>query len=386
MIRRPLYKYLFFLCVIWFICLCFLHYFSQRPLWLDENFILDNITDVNPGQLLGPLKKSQAFPRVYLIGIKIFSQQFSYHVYALRLFPMISMLLAFFIWARVYKKSFNSKWYYLLALFSFTGSYYLIYYAAELKQYSMDVLVAGFFTLYLSWQKLFLSKKLSKSFLVATWLLPCTILFSHISFLFFWIVIYNFLFILKNNPKALKVLIGYSLLCFVFVIFVFYFDIKYTLSAAGLFSYWNGKFLHTDSLYSFFKNFGEGFRKLSVWWFGNSRFYRRAASFVIPLFGFSLFGYGIRAIKKEGFKFFDIDALALVIFFELLILGMLKKYPFTGERITLFFAPFVFYLTIKGISFLKTNKPLYLSFIVLYTGLLMLCSINSFRHYLGLYL
>ena len=59
-------------CLILFLFLCFLHFFSQRPLWLDERFILKNMQELSYPQVFGPLKYSQAFPRLHLLIIKFF--------------------------------------------------------------------------------------------------------------------------------------------------------------------------------------------------------------------------------------------------------------------------------------------------------------------------
>ncbi|MFH1504245.1 MAG: hypothetical protein ABIH08_02480 [Candidatus Omnitrophota bacterium] len=385
--RWKIHKILFVFCSAWFVFLCFLHYFSARPLWLDENFILNNIKRLSPAAIFGPLKNSQAFPRVYLALIKYFSRIFNYSVFSLRLFPLISMVSGFFIWAKVYKREFSSQANYLLTLFVFSGSYYLSYYAAELKHYSMDVLAMSIFCFYLTYQRQYLdsAKAPSKLFMGATFLLPLTLLFSYSSFFVFWVVAYNFIFSVKNNSKFALFLAGYSFICFLFLIFIFFFDLRHTLSTAPLFSYWSDYFVDISSLTEFFKTFGEGLRKLAVWWFGNSTFFRRAAFIFIPVFVFSLFKFGIKSIKENKFKFLDINALALVVFIELFILGILKKYPFTGGRITLFFAPFVFYLIVQGINSFKKIRPLYLSLIIFYIGFFLLCSLNSFLSYLRLY-
>ena len=152
-----------------------------------------------------------------------------------------------------------------------------------------------------------------------------------------------------------------------------------------LYSAWNDYFLCTDSLYCFMKSFTEGLRRLSVWWFGNSSFFRRAASFFIPFFVFSLFAYGIKSLRVHKFRLWDLDALGFIIFLELFVLGIMKKYPFTGQRITLFFAPFVFYLIVKGINSLNSKKALCMSLRVFYACFLLVCSLNSLLVYLKLY-
>ena len=371
------FKVLLISCISWFVFLCFFHYFSARGLWLDENFILKNLESLQTPQILGPLSSSQAFPRIYLIAIKLFSQKFDYNVLSLRFFPLLSMLAAFFIWAKIYQEELSGRWQALLALFLFSSSYHLSYYAAELKHYSMDVLVVAIFSLYMIRLRQ-LKHSPSKLFIGATLMLPLTLFLSYSSFFIFWVVIYNFLFILKENRKILPLLIIYTSMCFLFGVFIYFFDLKYTLSTSALFSYWSDYFVCTDTFYCFIKSFGEGLRKMSVWWFGNSSFFRRIASFFIPFFVLSLFGYGIKSLKKGKFRLLTIDSLGIIIFLELVILGATGKYPFTGARITLFFAPFVFYFIVKGISFCRRNRALYLGFSVFCIIFLIMCSVNSF--------
>jgi len=379
------YKILAFVCIILFIFLCFFHYFSQRPLWEDERYILNNIRNLSFRQLFGPLQQSQAFPRVYLAGIKLFSKVFNHNVLSLRFFPFLSGLGAFFIWRKVYQESFNSRWLSLLALFSLSSSYYFSYYAAELKQYSLDLLVVGLFCLYLTYQRKAISLELKKTFVVTTLLLPFTLFISYAGFLVFWMVIYNFLLSLRENRKIVYLMLGYIVISVLVAISVNFIDLRHNLTSQGLIGYWKDYFICTDSVYCFFKSFTEGLRKLSTWWFGNIDFLKRSASFVIPFFVISLFVYGSRSLKDKAFRFWTIESIGFIIFMELVILGMLKKYPFTGERITLFFAPFVFYFIIKGINSLKKVKILYRFFIISYLGLVLGSGLNSFITYLKLY-
>lgn len=383
--EMKIYRALMTLCVAWFIFLCLLSFFSARPFWLDENYMLENIKDLGYKQLLGPLKSSEASPRIYLIVSKYIGEKFNYAVLSLRFLPLLSMLIAFFIWEKIYKRVFSSSWHFLLALSAFAGSHYMSYYAAEFKHYSTDVLVVGAFCLYLFHQKEHLEKGLTKGFIAATCLLPLALLFSYGAFFVFWIVGYNFLFFIKNNRRALILLIVYGLMCLLFLIFIFCCDIKHTLKTIPLLEYWRDYFLCTDSFSCFIKPFGEGLRRLSVWWYGTSFVYRRAASVFIPFFVFSLFGYGFKSLLRNKFKLWEIDALGLVIFLELFVLGIMKKYPFTGERITLFFAPFVFYFTVKGIICLKKYKPLYWGINFYYVIFIIVCNINSFRIFLNFY-
>jgi hypothetical protein len=293
------------------------------------------------------------------------------------------MLAAFFVWLRVFRHILPGKWQVLLAIFSFASSYRIIYYAAELKPYSMDVLVAGVFCWYLIRQQQLDTGAASKLFIAGTLLLPFTLALSYSSFFFFWMVIYNFIFIVNKNRQAAILLAAYSFLCLLTVIAIYYLYLRHEL--AGDPSGWNNYFLGTESFYSFIKPFGEGVRKLATFWFGNSKFFIRAASFLIPIFLLSLFGYGIRSLKRNKFRILEADSISLVIFLELVVMGILRKYPFTGARVTLFFSPLIFFLIIKGISSLKRIKPLYISLNTCYIAFLAMCSLNSLFAYLKLY-
>lgn len=378
-------KSLSLLFISWFIFLCFLHYLSQRPLWLDENYIFSSMKALSPLKIFGPLSRAQTFPRLYLFLIKISSNIFSFNVLALRFFPLVSMLFAFFVWRKIYSLQFQDKRQYLLLLFSFCGVYRFSYYAAELKHYSMDVLVIGIFCLYFIWQKKYFENQLSRLFVLVTLLLPFTLPVSYSGFFVFWIAAYNLLFSIKKNNKFLFLIIAYILLSGAILFFIFITDIRHTLKVNALFDYWHDYFLCTKSFYCFIKSFGEGLRRLSVWWFGANHFLMRAGSFIIPIFLFSLFGYGIKAIKKDRFQLQRLDSIALVVFCELFILGILYKYPFTGERITLFFAPLVIYLIVKGINCFKRKKFIYLSLVAIYCIFLLLCNINALLMHLRLY-
>lgn len=376
---------IFILCGVLFFALCLLHFFSLREFWVDEEFIIKNIQDLSYNQLFGPLKYAQAFPRFYLIVIKAVTEQFAYSTISLRLFPLISMFLSFFVWAKVYSQRLSSKWGFFLALFSFSASYYLSYYAAELKQYSMDVLVVGIFVLFLSYQKNFEFNKLTPNFIILSALLPFLIFFSYASLFAFWIVIYNFFLIFQKNKKILLPFCLYSLVSALIFSLFYILDLRHLLAEAGLFNYWNDYFLHSDSFYGFLKSFTEGLRRLSVWFFGSGKLFRSVFSFFIPFFIFGLFGYGYKSFRDNKFKVFDIECIGLIIFVQLFILGIIKKYPFTGERITLFFAPFVFITIVIAMGFFNKQKMLWLCLNGIYLIFIIFCYFSSILRYLKFY-
>lgn len=378
-------RYIFVGCAIIFIGLCLLHYFSSRPLWLDESFILKNIQALDYQKLQGPLQYSQAFPRTYLIAIKALAQNFDYSPFALRLLPLFSIIAAFFIWGGLFKRNLDIKWLFFLSLFAFSVSYYISYYSAELKPYSMDVLAVGVFCTYIIFQKNISHTKPSLKIIIATILLPLAILFSYGSLFVFWIVIYNYFFIVKANRKYLPLALIYTVLCGLCLYFVYMSDLRFSFKESGLSVYWQDYFVCTDSVYCFFKSFGEGTRKLVVWWFGTLPVFRKVASFFIPFFFISLFTWGSKSLLRNRGRIIDIAAVGLIVFIQLLILGSLQKYPFTGERVTLFFAPFVFFMIAKSFSAFRKIPFIYKTLGAFYLCFLFACFFNTFSLYLKLY-
>ncbi|MBZ0165494.1 MAG: hypothetical protein K8I00_01715, partial [Candidatus Omnitrophica bacterium] len=180
-------KYIRLLIIIGFVSLCGLHLCSQRPLWLDETFVLRNIEALNYGQLFGPLEPAQSFPRVYLVIVKWTGSFFHNHVVALRLLSFIFMLSAFLVWKRLYERHCEGETEPLtLLLFSWVSSYWLVYYAAELKPYSMDVLAAGLFAVYFFKQREYTARAPSAGLIWGALLLPFLLFFSYTAIFFFW--------------------------------------------------------------------------------------------------------------------------------------------------------------------------------------------------------
>ncbi|MBP9853735.1 MAG: hypothetical protein KBD53_02575 [Candidatus Omnitrophica bacterium] len=330
-----------------FIFLCLLHLFSQRPLWLDENFVYQNIIQSTSVQLFGPLDTSQAFPRVHLCMVKWFSFLFDNHVVALRFFSFVFMTAAFLVWKRIYFSQIKENQTLVgLLLFSWVSSYWLVYYSAELKPYSMDVLTVGLYTLFFYFQNQFKDQAPSRLLWISSAFIPFLIFFSYASIFVLWIGVYNFLHLAFRNKKLIGVLILHGFISLVCLILFYWFDIRHS-SSGTMSNYWESYFLCTESAKCFFGTFGEGVKRYAVFWWGTQKFFRRAAVIFIPLFLYGLVRWGAGSFKKENFKIVSLESLSFVLFIEFIILGLLHKYPFTGQRITLFYAPFVFYLIIK---------------------------------------
>jgi hypothetical protein len=117
-----------------------IQYFSDRPLWYDEAMLANNILARSFAELAGPLGDAQIAPVGFLYLVKTATVGFGTSEHALRLVPLAMGLatLALFwgVASRVLPRPAA-----LLALVLLAVSPRLIYYSAEVKQYSGDVAV-----------------------------------------------------------------------------------------------------------------------------------------------------------------------------------------------------------------------------------------------------
>lgn len=145
-----LWRAVFILIALWYVTACGVHYFSQRPLWNDELAVFDSIQDFYPSDFFTrELETFQVFPRLYLFYIQSFAKLFDNSVLSLRFFSLVCMMAAFAVWVRVARRELKNPLEFLAFVLCWAASAPLIYYSAELKQYSMDVLVSGIFMSFL---------------------------------------------------------------------------------------------------------------------------------------------------------------------------------------------------------------------------------------------
>jgi hypothetical protein len=368
---------------ILFLFITLLHYFTHRPLWLDEQFVFDSIQSYNYAQIFGPLKTQQAFPRVYLIIVKAVADFFHHDLLALRFFSLVAMMTAFYVWQKNYQKQIIQLGLWLLCLLSFATSYRMAYYAAELKPYSMDVLVVGLYVLFLYYQNQW-AKTSSIKLNILSFLMPFCMFFSYATLFVIWIPGWNFLLNLKDNRAWIKPFAIYSLSSILCLFILYQIDLKHFMYVDGYYSYWKNYFLG-HNLKSFFTPFGEGYIEIGTWWFGESRLEKKLGMVFLPFLFYALVRYGWEGLKARGFKVVTLENIFGVLFLELVVFSLLGRYPFTGDRITLFFAPFVFYMILKAIEDLKPIRFLYYAFKSYYIFYLGFCFIHSTLHFLSLY-
>ncbi len=376
---------LIFAVILWFLFLCLLNYFAQKPR-MDEGEILRNIQELSIPQLFGQLKYNQVFPRVYLALISLFSVKFSYSLLSLRFLPLLFMMAGFFLWVYIYKQEAKSNFYLFLLIFSFSSSIFTIDYAAYLKQYSCDLFSIAVFTVFIYYQKKYLNRESSIKYL---WLFsistPVLIAFSQMSFFIFWVIIYNYMFLYKEDKRIILPFAAYAFLAIFFCLLVYWFDIRYSLGNKFMQDYWKDSFIDTSSLYNFSKTFTNGLQNLTARWFIENKIAKSIASVFMPFCLVAICKSFWVSIKENKGKILDINSICAVLIIELFILSLLKAYPFTGSRVTLFIAPFIFFMIVKGIYLVEKVKLIFIPLLSAYVVFLSGVSCYLLFFYLGFY-
>lgn len=352
----------------------------QRPLYNDELCVLYCIEHLSKQDFFNhALFKDQAFPRFYLYLIGVLSGFYHYSVLSLRFFPLVSMLAAFFVWASIARRELKEKGFFFFIL-SWAASGMLVYYAAELKQYSFDVLVAGIFFLFLQrlrdlpfWKVAFISC-----------LLPLLGAFSYPAFFFLIFVLWN-LFSLGIKDVRFRLVLGaYMFICAIMVGLVYYFDLRFTdKSLIGLFPQY---FVSVKSIGIFLQTLTEGVNNLIARWFVVKPLWLRYITRFFMTFGMIELAIGFKGkFKEDGCGFYSIGAVAPILLLEMICFSIFRIFPFRLTRAVLFFCPILFFLTIQffmrlekrweGASFFLQSA--YACFLLFSAGLIMWIALHG---------
>jgi hypothetical protein len=120
------------------VVLRFAWFLTNRSLWEDEAFIALNIRDRTFAGLLSPLDLNQVAPLGFLLAEKLATQLFGTADWALRLVPLLTSLAALPLFYAIARRTLRMPAA-LFGLLLFSVSAYVVYYAAEVKQYGADV-------------------------------------------------------------------------------------------------------------------------------------------------------------------------------------------------------------------------------------------------------
>ena len=354
-----------FLIIAWFVFLCSLHLAVQRPLWNDEQAVFLSVKAFSLQDMFSKdLIRLQVFPRVYLFCIQQFSKWFHFSLWSLRLLPFVCMLTSFYLWVTYTKGAFKRPASYWCFLLSWPASMMMVYYAAELKPYSMDVL-AGICALWLL-------KKRSKWVFVY----PLFGFFSYPAFLFALFFLYNFFVESFRDSSKWRQTALFLLTLTAVLGLSYHFDMQHR-NLRGVSEGYHDYFIATDSAGGFFQTFGQGMKNLFVTWLVRDPLWVRNMCIFFMILGFfrMIGGFAV-CFKKEGYTFRSLETLPFGLLVGLIVLGMLKKYPFIVPRTVLFMCPIILYLAVKGIeAFDKIHHNAYTVVLSVYAAYLIFLTV-----------
>lgn len=129
------------LLLIFGVALRLLQYAANRSLWLDEALIASSILGRDLAGLAEPLDFGQTAPYGFLLLVRGAVTALGTSEYVLRLVPLLAGLGALALFPMTARRYVSAPAR-TVALALFALAPFLVYYASELKQYSMDVLVS----------------------------------------------------------------------------------------------------------------------------------------------------------------------------------------------------------------------------------------------------
>lgn len=311
------------------------HYFENRSLWLDEAWVALGISSQSFWEILSLQKFSDTYP-LPPFGF-IFIEKLGIHFlgnneYILRLFPLLASIFSLFLFYSVLKRYIHFPQAIPIAMALFALSEPLIYYAAEVKQYSSDLLIT--LILYLvadSIRRKNLNKK-EMCFLGMIGVLA--IISSHTSIFVLAsmglvLIISNVIDRKRSNLVSLLSAVGLWVWCFV----ILYFTSFQWMVKSQMFT-GNNQHLAVLPLWS-----SQGWRWLSESLMG--AFHHPLN--IVPSWlwlGVMLLGM-IVYVKQDRYNFF----LLILPFGFVLLASIMQKYPFGGRFILFCMPAMVIFLT-----------------------------------------
>ena len=360
----------------WYLILILGHYFHQRPLWNDEQCVLNSILQLKSSALFTrSLLNDQAFPRLYLWFIQQFSSLFNQSLLALRFFSLVAMMGAFFVWLKVARRILDQSWDFLLFIGCWGASIPLVYYAAELKPYSMDVLISGIMVLFLIDQNEI--RKNAKIYWVILFFLPFLACWSYPVIFLLILPLYNLIRDCVEEGCWLPELSFFLTGLILTLGFLFLFDFR--VSRPHLMSvYWHDYFISLDSMKGFLNTFGKGMNNLISRRFAESPRWVKVPSRIFIGIGLGyMFLTFWHQFKKDRFTLRSVVPITFAMFLIQFVLAIGGIFPFAVPRLSLFFSPLLYLMTIGGIdSIRKRNKVLGIILQVFLIGYLIFISLG----------
>lgn len=310
-------------------------YAARISYWHDEAALVMNIMDDTPRQLMGRLDWGQASPPLFLWAEKGLYEAFGPSEYVLRLVPLTASLIALVLFAIL-------AWRVLppigaataVALFAMADK--LIWHASEVKQYSGDAFAAVLL--------IFLAigarrpASLAARFFVISLVAAILAWFSHPAAIVLGAISLALLpSIVRSGPKAIAAWVIGNLL--VVISFASLYQLSIRQHDPGLDFYWQDHFV----------DFAHP-AKIPLWFARET--YRIADHPYASLGAFMLILAICGAIGLSLRKQKTLLAITLIPFALTLLAAAAHKFPYTGDRITLYLMPGLILLSAAGFDWL----------------------------------
>lgn len=329
---------------------------ANRSLWLDEASLALNIIRRSFTALIHPLDYSQAAPLGFLFVQKAIILILGNSEYSLRLFPLMAGICSLLLMYRVATKYLQGSAIYIaLALFSISA--FLIYYSAENKQYSSDVM---FTLIILLAAHPCLTNTAGKREYVILAVLGTVAIWMSYPAVFVTAGIGIALAVQQFIKKDWRVLFWLGLTFLPWLAnfaFIYYISLRFTAANSFLIRYWNSSFMPMPPWND-------------IGWFGATLKSVMVNPFELPFITFSaiLLAAGLVSILLR--KWHLGLAIVLPIVVTLAVSG-LQKYPF-GDRLILFLVPLIFILIAEGLERIRIILSNYSRFAGFFAGAAMI--------------
>jgi uncharacterized membrane protein len=331
-------------------------YLLNKSLWIDECFFAYSIFDKGLLSHLIHQKYNQLSPLGFIFVEKFLVTLFGQSEYILRLFPLLCGIASIILFYKLLKVLYKDLVVVMgLSLFCFSSE--LIYYSAEAKQYSSDVLIT--IILAILGLKLQEEKGLSKSntvililIAISSVLLSLTSVFTLAAITLYFFINY-FLLKQKVNVKENVIFSVSWIICFLIYFVCCY---KYHLQNTPLYNYWQVGYI--SEKITLIKILNDSFNYLSLpyFWFSLSFFLVGVTSFIFR--------------KKH---------MGLFLVAPILFLGIcscLKIYPFS-QRLILFISPLIFLSIGEGLDFITSSKIRFMRIWGVFIAILFLFAVGE---------
>ncbi len=341
------------------ICIRIWQYINCRSLWIDEAMLARNIIGRNFYELLNPLDFNQGAPVLFLWLTKYVTTFFGTGELALRLFPLIISVIGIIFFYFIAKRFLEAP-FIAIALFIFSFSPRLIYYAQEFKQYASDVTIT-LIILYLFLGYLEKNNNVKLVFLIflgsiSTFLsYPSIFIISSVSFTFIFLKYKK-----QINISFIKIIIIITIWFLSFCINYFVF-LRQLSENSYLTSFWNKGFLPIPTSIDDIET-----------WINTLQDFLKFCGFTIKLQIVPLLMSGIAVVYGFRKKSASILILAMVFFFALCA-AILYKYPFE-RRLALYIIPLFILLYVKGAEVFLKKRNFFISF-----AICLLLSLPTFK-------